>query len=80
VGRDIAKVKYGWPIGMPLCRSLSGELWEIRSSLPSRREARLILCFHSGQLIALHAFIKKSQRTASGDIDLARHRLKDIEA
>ena len=24
IGRDIAKVQFGWPIGLPLCRPLSG--------------------------------------------------------
>ena len=57
VGRDIGKVQYGWPIGLPLCRPLSGGLWEVRSSLPGRREARVLFGFHEGKLIALHAFI-----------------------
>jgi hypothetical protein len=26
IGRDIAKVQYGWPVGLPLCRPLSGGL------------------------------------------------------
>jgi hypothetical protein len=30
----------------PLVRSLKDGLWEVRSSLPSQRIARLILCFH----------------------------------
>src|ERR1700761_1966277 len=41
IGRDIAKVQYGWPIGLPLCRALGGGLWEVRASLPSKREARI---------------------------------------
>jgi hypothetical protein len=28
VGRDMAKVQFGWPIGLPLCRPLSGGLWK----------------------------------------------------
>ncbi|MGE4167294.1 MAG: type II toxin-antitoxin system RelE/ParE family toxin, partial [Xanthobacteraceae bacterium] len=54
IGRDIAKVQFGWPIGMPLCRALSGGLWEVRSSLPSKREARVLIGFHDGMLVALH--------------------------
>ena len=71
IGRDMAKVQFGWPAGLPLCRSLSGGLWEIRSSLPSRREARVIFGFHDGMLIALHAFIKKTQKTPRREIRLA---------
>ncbi len=28
VGRDIAKVQFGWPVGLPVCRPLGGGLWE----------------------------------------------------
>lgn len=41
LGRDIARVQFGWPIGLPVCRPLGKGLWEVRSSLPSRREARV---------------------------------------
>src|SRR5260370_585734 len=46
IGRDIAKVQYGWPVGLPLCRPLSAGLWEVRSSLPSKREVRIFFGFH----------------------------------
>ncbi len=78
IGRDIAKAQFGWPIGLPLCRPLSGGLWEIRSSLPSKREARVLFGFHDNELIALHAFIKKTQRTPPTELALARQRLKEI--
>ncbi len=78
IGRDMAKVQYGWPVGLPLCRPLSGGLWEVRSSLPSKREARVVFGFHEGVLIALHAFIKKTQKTAADDLALARQRLKEV--
>src|SRR4051794_13696776 len=42
IGHDLTLVQYGWPVGMPLCRSLGGGLWELRSSLPSRRIARVV--------------------------------------
>jgi phage-related protein len=67
VGRDIAKVQFGWPIGLPLCRPLGGGLWEIRSSLPSRREGRVLFAFHDEMLVALHAFFKKTQKTSPED-------------
>ncbi|MGA2935521.1 MAG: hypothetical protein ABSF52_00255 [Syntrophobacteraceae bacterium] len=27
IGLDLATVQVGWPVGMPLCRSLGGGLW-----------------------------------------------------
>jgi phage-related protein len=80
IGRDIAKVQYGWPVGLPLCRPMSGGLWEIRSSLPSRREGRVFIAFHDGTLFALHAIIKKAQRTPKTDLALARDRLEELQS
>ncbi len=79
IGRDMMKVQFGWPIGLPLCRPLSDGLWEVRSSLPSKREARVLFGFHDGELIALHAFIKKSQRTPREELTLARQRLTEVK-
>lgn len=74
------KVQFGWSLGLPLCRSLAGGVWEVRSSLPSKREARVLFGFHDDALIALHAFIKKTQRTPPGELALARQRLKGVSA
>ena len=78
LGRDLAKVQFGWPMGMPLCRPLGGGLWEVRSSLASRLEARVLFGFHGGTLFALHAFIKKTQKTAPEDLALAGQRMKEL--
>jgi phage-related protein len=76
IGRDIAKVQFGWPIGLPVCRPLRNGLWEVRSSLPSRVEARVLFGFHDGTLIALTAFFKKTPATRASEITLAQKRLK----
>ena len=80
IGRDLAKVQYGWPVGLPLCRPLSDGLWEVRASLPSKREARVFFGFHDSVLIALHAMIKKSQKTPPEDLALARQRFKELQS
>ena len=77
IGRDIAKVQFGWPIGLPVCKALGDGLWEVRSSLPSRREARVLFGFHDGTLIALAAFFKKTQATPAKELATARQRLKE---
>ena len=61
-----------------LVGSLKDGLWEVRSSLPSRRIARLILCFHDQMLVVLHGFIKKTQKTPAGDLALAKQRMKEV--
>ena len=78
IGLDLMRVQFGWPIGMPLVRSLKDGLWEVRSHLPSRKIARLILCFHQKTLVVLHAFIKKTQKTPPEDLELAKRRWKEV--
>ncbi len=79
IGRDLMSVQWRWPVGMPLCRNLGKGLWEVRSSLPSDRIARVIFCAHEGELVALHGFIKKSQKTPKDEIDLALKRKKEFD-
>ena len=33
IGEDIKTVEFGWPIGMPVVRSLGDKLFEVRSVL-----------------------------------------------
>jgi phage-related protein len=79
LGTDIRTLEFGWPIGMPLCRSLGNGLWEVRSSLPQGRIARIIFCMHDQAAVLLHGFLKKTQKTPKPDIDLAMRRKKEVE-
>jgi phage-related protein len=79
IGRDIQKVEFGWPLGMPYCRPLGHHLWEVRSDLTGGRIARVIFCIVSGEMILLHGFEKKTQKTPQQDIALALRRMKEIE-
>ena len=79
VGRDLQRVQYRWPVGMPLCRPLGDGLWEVRTNLPGKTISRVLICFHQGELYALHGFIKKTQKTPDDDLDIARRRKKDVE-
>ena len=78
LGFDIGMVEFGWPVGMPLCRSLGEGLWEVRSTLTGNRIARTIFCVEDSQMVLLHAFVKKTQRTPKQDLDLARARRKEL--
>jgi len=80
IGIDLSTVQFGWPIGMPLCRPLGGGLWEVRSSLPSRRIARLLFFAEDGRIGVVHGFIKKTQKTPPEDIALARKRMKEMKS
>jgi phage-related protein len=78
VGDDIRLVEFGWPVGMPLCRSLGSGLWEVRSELTLGRISRVLFCVHDGRMLLLHAFIKKTQKTPDADLALALKRKKEI--
>ena len=80
IGADLALVQVGWPVGMPLCRPLSGGLWEVRSDLPRRRIARLLFFVHKNRIGVVHGFIKKTQKTPPGDLELARKRMQEMKA
>lgn len=74
IGKDLMRAQWRWPVGMPLCRPLGNGLWEVRTDLPTRRTARVLLCFYQRHLVALHGFIKKTRTTPEDDLALARKR------
>lgn len=80
IGDDIRTAEFGWPIGMPLCRSLKGHkgLWEIRTHLPDGRISRVFFCVHEGAMVLLHGFIKKSQKTPTKELETAERRMKGL--
>ncbi len=80
IGEDIKTVEYGWPVGMPVCRSVGSALYEVRSHLTQNRIARVLFYFdRNDQMVLLHGFIKKTQKTPEEDLDLARRNKKKHE-
>jgi len=79
IGADLLRAQWRWPVGMPLCRPMGQGLWEIRTSLPSKRIARVLICFAHGSLVALHGLIKKTRATPENDLALARKRQKEAQ-
>ncbi|WP_298099901.1 type II toxin-antitoxin system RelE/ParE family toxin [uncultured Campylobacter sp.] len=79
IGEDIATVEFGYPIGMPVCRSLGNGLYEVRSDISGGRIARVIFVVKRGYMVLLHSFIKKTQKTPKQDIDLASKRARELE-
>jgi phage-related protein len=79
IGKDIQKVGFGWPIGMPYCRPLGHGLWEVRSDLTGGRIARVMFSIVRGEMVLLHGFEKKAQKTPQHDIELALKRKREID-
>jgi phage-related protein len=78
IGTDLRRLQYGWPIGMPLVRNLGSGIWELRTSLASKREVRLLFACGDSMLVLLHGFIKKTQKTPLQELELAQARLKEM--
>jgi phage-related protein len=79
IGLDLQRVQYRWPVGMPLVRPMGKGLFEVRTALPDGTTARVLFCFYSGEIYALHGFIKKTQSTPVSDLEIARKRQKDVQ-
>lgn len=77
-GKDVQKAEFGWPIGLPSCRPMGDGLYEIRSDLTGGRIGRILFCLLNGEMVLLHGFIKKSQKTPQAALELARKRRKEI--
>jgi phage-related protein len=79
IGQDLMRVQWRWPVGMPLCRAMGQGLWEVRSTLPANRIARVLFCTQREVLVALHGFIKKTAKAPMTDVTLARKRMKEVK-
>jgi phage-related protein len=51
----------------------------VRSDLTGGRIARVVFCIAAGEMVMLHGFEKKTQKTPQQDIELARRRKREIE-
>ncbi len=74
IGEDIKLIQFRWPLGMPLVRKMEADLWEARSNLPQGNISRVFFTVSGSQMILLHGFIKKSQKTPKKEIEQARRR------
>ena len=75
IGTDILTVQYAWPVGKPLVDNLGDGLWEVRSRLDNRI-ARTLFAMVEQEIVLLHDFIKKQQKTPPDELELAKKRKK----
>jgi len=78
IGEDLLTVQHAWPVGKPLVSPLGGGIWELRSRLPNRI-ARVLFIVTQDEIVVLHAFIKRTQKTPVQELDLARRRKRQYE-
>lgn len=64
-------------VGMPHVRSLSDELWEIRLSGRDGIARCIYVIATAKQVVIVHAFVKKTQKTPAAAIAIAMNRSKE---
>ncbi|MFZ1295719.1 MAG: type II toxin-antitoxin system RelE/ParE family toxin [Pseudomonadales bacterium] len=71
IGTDLKTVQFGWPMGMPLVRKLDRGLWEVRSDI-ANGIVRVLFTVSERQMVLLHAFVKKAQKTPVSELSVAK--------
>jgi phage-related protein len=71
--------EFGPALGKPYTASMGGGLFEIRSK-GKEGIGRSLYCMVRGkEIIILHSFIKKSQKTPKKELNLAKKRMKEVK-
>lgn len=71
--------EFGPSLGLPHTAPMGGGLFEIRAK-GKEGIGRAFFCTVKGQeIVILHSFIKKAQRTPKKELEKARRRMKEID-
>ena len=69
---------YGPNLGMPHTRPMGDGLFELRLKA-AEGIARVFFCTAVGrQIVVLHQFVKKSEKTPKRELNIARNRMREI--
>ena len=72
-------MEHGPNLGLPHTEALGGGLFELRLK-GAGGIARIMFCLViNRQIVVLHAFIKKTQKTPARDLKIARLRMKEFK-
>ena len=70
---------YGPDLGMPHTRAMGKGLFELRLKA-EEGIARMLYCTKIGQqIVILHQFVKKTEKTPRKELNIARKRMKEIK-
>lgn len=64
---------FGNKLGLPHSKKIGGRLFELR--VRGRQEVRILYAFHKSEAVLLHGFIKKTDRVARKEIEIALSKL-----
>ena len=70
---------YGPDLGMPHTRAMGGGIFELRIKA-AEGIARVFYCtMVDRRVVFLHQFVKKTDKTPSRELDVARRRMKEVK-
>lgn len=69
--------RLGYGLRPPYCKQIMPNLFELR--IRGVQEVRLLYTFHNDSAVILHGFIKKSERIARNDFELALARKRALD-
>ncbi len=70
---------FGPDLGMPHTRAMGGGLFELRMKA-AEGIARVLYCTVTGrQVVFLHQFVKKTDKTPPKELKIARQRMKEVK-
>ncbi len=70
--------KYGLGCPRVQFRQLRGKLWEVKFNSPSGGYRIAYVVVESETMVWLHAFKKRTQKTPTGDLEIAEKRMKEV--
>ncbi len=71
--------QYGNLLKMPRSKPMGAGLYELRIA-HSEGAIRILYCFRpERRIVLLHGFVKKTEQTSKGDLDVARSRKRAVE-
>ncbi len=65
-------------VGMPHVRHLQDTLWEIRAKGKSGISRGIYVALSGRRVVILRVFVKKTQKTPQGELELAMKRMKEL--
>ncbi len=59
-------------------RQIEGKLWELKIRLRNHQHRIFYVVLKGNEMVLLHAYLKKTQKAPSNDIQVAKHRMKQL--
>jgi len=79
IGLTDRMIEYGPNLGLPHTDAFGGGLFELRLK-GAEGIARVFFCTMIGQeIVMLHSFVKKTQKTLKKELKLAKQRMKELK-